>query len=136
MPAVLVSKTPNNISDEQAAGVSLALVTSVTAFYDKKGHGLPPPWEKGGPQVERGKAVAIIGGASSVGQYAIQLARLSGFEKIVTNVSPENHQFLKELGAHVVLDRARPSPEDFKAQSAGCRWTSCLMPSRLKVRKS
>ncbi|KAF7590584.1 hypothetical protein BBP40_002620 [Aspergillus hancockii] len=119
MPAALVAKTPDNISDEQAAGVSLALVAAATAFYDKQGHGLPPPWVKGGPQAGKGKAVAIIGGASSVGQYAIQLARLSGFEKIVTNASPKNHQFLRELGAHVVLDRSQSSPDDFRAAIGG-----------------
>lgn len=119
MPAALVSKTPNNISDEQAAGISLATVAGVTAFYDKEGHGLTAPWEKGGEQAGKGKAVVIIGGASSVGQYAIQLARLSGFEKIITNASAANHESLRTLGAHVVLDRARSSPEDFKTAIDG-----------------
>ncbi|KAE8372708.1 chaperonin 10-like protein [Aspergillus bertholletiae] len=119
MPAALVSKTPSNISDEQAAGISLATVAVVTAFYDKSGHGLTPPWDKNGAQVGNGKAIVIIGGASSVGQYAIQLARLSGFEKIVTNASPQNHECLKQLGAHVVLDRAHSTPEDFKAAIGG-----------------
>ncbi|KAF8848461.1 quinone reductase [Acephala macrosclerotiorum] len=115
MPAVLVSKTPSNISDEQAAGIGLATMAVVTAFYDKEGRGLLAPWEKGGEQVGKGKAVVVIGGASSVGQYAIQLARLSGFERIITNASTANHKFLKELGAHVVLDRAQSSAENFRA---------------------
>lgn len=34
MPAVLVSKTPDNISDEQAAGVQLATMAVTVAFYD------------------------------------------------------------------------------------------------------
>ncbi|RMZ44948.1 putative secondary metabolism biosynthetic enzyme [Aspergillus flavus] len=119
MPAALVSKTPSNISDDQAAGISLATVAVVTAFYDKSGQGLTPPWDPNGPQVGNGKAIVIIGGASSVGQYAIQLAKLSGFEKIVTNASAQNHEWLKKLGAHVVLDRAPSSPEDFKAAIGG-----------------
>ncbi|KAE8163260.1 chaperonin 10-like protein [Aspergillus tamarii] len=119
MPAALVSKTPSNISDDQAAGISLATVAVVTAFYDQSGQGLTPPWDRNGSQVGNGKAVVIIGGASSVGQYAIQLAKLSGFEKIVTNASPQNHECLKKLGAHVVLDRAHSNPEDFKAALGG-----------------
>ncbi|KAL1862384.1 putative secondary metabolism biosynthetic enzyme [Paecilomyces lecythidis] len=115
MPAALVSKTPKNITDEQAAGIALATVAAVTGFYDKTGHGLTPPWEKGGEEVGKGKAIVIIGGASSVGQYAIQLARLSGFDRIITNASPANHEFLKTLGAHVVLDRSRATVEDFQA---------------------
>ncbi|KAI1849524.1 hypothetical protein JX265_013639 [Neoarthrinium moseri] len=114
MPAILVSKTPANISDDQAAGIWLATMAVVTAFYDKTGHGVLAPWEQGGAQAGKGKAIVIIGGASSVGQYAIQLARLSGFERIVTNASVNNHEMLKKLGAHVVLDRLHSSPEDFK----------------------
>jgi NADPH:quinone reductase-like Zn-dependent oxidoreductase len=115
MPAELVSKTPDNISDEQAAGISLATVAVVTAFYSKQGHNLTPPWESGGPKAGQGKAIVILGGASSVGQYAIQLARLSGYDKIVTNASANNHEFLKSLGAHVVLDRSQSDPADFSS---------------------
>ena len=43
MPAVLVSKIPSKISDEQAAGVSLTTMAILTAFYDKEGRGLIPP---------------------------------------------------------------------------------------------
>lgn len=35
MPAVLVSKTPKNVSDDQAAGVQLALIAALVALYDK-----------------------------------------------------------------------------------------------------
>lgn len=35
MPAALVSKTPSNISDEQAAGVHLGTVAAVASLYDK-----------------------------------------------------------------------------------------------------
>ena len=114
MPAVLVSKTPDNITDDEAAGISLAAMAVASAFYDGKGHGMVPPWEKGGSEAGKGKSLVIIGGASSVGQYAIQLAKLSGFERIVTNASANNHKFLKDLGADVVLDRAESGPDDFK----------------------
>jgi NADPH:quinone reductase-like Zn-dependent oxidoreductase len=120
MPAALVSKTPSNISDEQAAGISLGTMAAVTAFYDKEGHGLTAPWEEGGLNAGKGTAIVIIGGASSVGQYAIQLARLSGFERIITNASAVNHEFLKGLGAHAVLDRGQSGPEDFAAAIGGC----------------
>lgn len=35
MPAVLVSKTPSNITDDQAAGVHLGTVAAVASLYDK-----------------------------------------------------------------------------------------------------
>ncbi|KAM0708230.1 hypothetical protein Q7P35_004880 [Cladosporium inversicolor] len=115
MPAALVSATPENISDLEAAGISLATMAVATAFYDTTGYGLKAPWETGGEMAGSGRAIVIIGGASSVGQYAIQLARLSGFTRIITNASPTNQAMLEELGAHVVLDRSKSSADDFKA---------------------
>jgi NADPH:quinone reductase-like Zn-dependent oxidoreductase len=113
MPAELLSKTPNNISDEEAAGIMLATMAVVTAFYAEEGHGMTPPWEDGGRNIGNGKSIVIIGGASSVGQYAIQMARLSGYERIVTNASSTNHDFLKSIGAHVVLERSVSTPAAF-----------------------
>lgn len=110
MPAELVSKTPKNMTDEEAAGVMLATMAVVTAFYAQEGHGMTPPWGEGGRTAGNGKSIVIIGGASSVGQYAIQLARLSGYERIITNASSHNHEFLKKIGAHVVLDRSESTP--------------------------
>jgi hypothetical protein len=113
MPAELVSKTPDSISDDEAAGIMLATMAVVIAFYNKLGHGLTPPWEAGGRNTGKGKSIVVIGGASSVGQYAIQMARLSGYERIVTNASSSNHEFLRTIGAHAVLDRSDSTPEAF-----------------------
>ncbi|ROV87582.1 hypothetical protein VMCG_10602 [Cytospora schulzeri] len=116
MPAALVAKTPKKITDDEAGGLSLATMAVVTGCYDKTGHGLKAPWDEGGEQAGKGQAIVILGGSSSVGQYAIQLAKISGFEKIITNASAKHHEHLKALGADVVLDRStQSSPEDFKA---------------------
>ena len=114
MPAALVAKTPKNISDEEAAGISLTTMAAVVALYDKTGHGLPPPWKQGGDLVGKGKAIVVLGGSSSVGQYAIQLARLSGFERIITNASGQYREQLQRLGAHVILGRDHSSPVKFR----------------------
>ena len=113
MPADLLSKTPGNISDEQAAGIALVNVAVVVGFYDKTGRGLPAPWDEGGEKAGAGKAIVILGGATSVGQYAIQWARIAGYERIVTTASPKHREYLKDLGAHEVLDRHTAKPVDF-----------------------
>lgn len=119
LPAEVVAKTPKNVSDEEAAGIVLASMAVATAFYDKSGHGLAAPWTEGGSEVGKGKAIVILGGSSSVGQYAIQLARLSGFDHIITNASTAHHDYLKDLGAHVVLDRNASSAADFQKALEG-----------------
>ena len=45
----------------------------------------------------------VYGGSSSVGQYAIQLAKLSGY-RVVTTASKRNHELVKSLGADLVFD--------------------------------
>jgi threonine dehydrogenase-like Zn-dependent dehydrogenase len=47
--------------------------------------------------------VLIWGGASSVGTFAVQSAKLLGFTVYVT-ASSQNHEYMKKLGAHAVFD--------------------------------
>lgn len=119
IPAEIVAKTPKNISDEQASGIVLATMAAATAYYDRTGQGLKAPWVEGGTTAGKGKSIVIIGGSSSVGQYAIQLARLSGFDRIITNASAVHHSYLQSLGAHVVLDRNASGLKDFVSALEG-----------------
>jgi len=50
----------------------------------------------------------VLGGATSIGQYVIQFAKLSGFSPIITTASLKHEQYLKSLGATHVLDRRIP----------------------------
>lgn len=114
LSADLVCLTPSNINDDEAASVALCSIAAIVGLYNHTGFNLKPaPWEKGGDQTGKGKAIVILGGSSSVGQYVIQLARLSGFETIVTNSSSQHHDHLKKLGATVTLDRKAASVADY-----------------------
>ncbi|KAI0351751.1 GroES-like protein [Trametes cingulata] len=110
VPAEITAKIPDNVSIDEAASVPLGLATVVTGLYnhDPKGKtvNFTAPWEEGGTGKFAGKAAFILGGASSVGQYAIQLAKLSGFSPIITTASPHNEQLLRSLGADHVIDRS------------------------------
>lgn len=119
VPASLVGKTPHSLTDEQVAGVSLACIAATTAFYHKSGHGIQPPWTKGGTEVGRGKAMIILGGSSSVGQYAVQLAKISGYDCVITNSSSAHVDDIRSLGANIVLDRSTASVADYKIAVGG-----------------
>lgn len=104
-------KIPDSISFDQAATIPLTIATASIALYHP-GEGaingtvaLYPPWEEGGRGKYKGQPIIIIAGASSVGQFAIQLARLSGFGPIITTASLKNADWLQSLGATHVLDR-------------------------------
>ncbi|CUA71688.1 hypothetical protein RSOLAG22IIIB_04734 [Rhizoctonia solani] len=92
----------------------------------------PPPLS--GPTAS-GKSILILGGSSSVGQFAIQFARLAGFSTIVTTASSQHADFLKSLGATHLFDRnvdvktiqsAFETPVSFVFDTVGTETTQLL----------
>jgi NADPH:quinone reductase-like Zn-dependent oxidoreductase len=80
---------------EMAVGAGLA-VAPATALQGLRDHGL----------VKTGSKVLINGASGSVGQCAVQIARILGAE--VTGVcSARNLDLVKEIGAHRVIDYAQ-----------------------------
>ncbi|KAJ2962238.1 hypothetical protein NQZ79_g2707 [Umbelopsis isabellina] len=90
---------PDNIELTNSAAIPLALSTVTNSLYELLKLKLPTP-EKSN---EIHGAVLIWGGASSVGANAIQLAKISGY-KVITTASPRNAEYLKTIGADVVID--------------------------------
>ncbi|CAL1717209.1 unnamed protein product [Somion occarium] len=99
----------------KAATIPLALTTAATGLYGKVqpsgGAGLTPSWTPEGRGKYAGQPLVVFGGSSSVGQYAIQLAKLSGFSPIITTVSSYNVELVKSLGATHTIDRHLSSRE-------------------------
>lgn len=109
MPIVadLACKIPDSMSFDDAASVPVGFATAAVGFYnpnEKQGAGLPLPWESTAAK-HHGHSILVIGGSSSVGQYAIQLAKLSGFSPIITTASLHNTEHLKSLGATHIINR-------------------------------
>ncbi|VDB83121.1 unnamed protein product [Peniophora sp. CBMAI 1063] len=73
---------------------------------------LTPPWKEGGLGKYSGQPIVVFGGSSSVGQFVLQLAKLSGFSPIITTASAHNTAYCKLAGAtHVIDYRAVPYTE-------------------------
>ncbi|KAH9925013.1 GroES-like protein [Epithele typhae] len=113
VPAEITAKIPDGFTSDQVASIPLGLATVVTGLWNHDPQaagtssvGFPAPWEDGGLTRFAGTPAFILGGSSSVGQYALQMARLAQFSPIVTTASPRNAAHLRTLGATHVLDRA------------------------------
>ncbi|KAH9918189.1 GroES-like protein [Epithele typhae] len=105
----LAEHIPENVTFAEAVSVPLGLATAITPLYAPEGPdslGLPAPWEPEGTTKFAGKPALIVGGSTSVGQYAIQVARMAGFAPILTTAAPKHADALRALGATHVLDRA------------------------------
>ncbi|KAG6835562.1 hypothetical protein H0H93_016997 [Arthromyces matolae] len=115
--AVTTAKIPSHISFDEASTLPVACAAAVAGFYlaPPSGAGLTPPFNEAGRGKYKGKPAVILGGATSVGQFALQLAKLSGFSPIITTASPKHSDHLKTLGATHILDR-RLSTESLSAE--------------------
>jgi len=83
---------PMTWSFEQAAQLGIAPFTALQCLHQTLE--LPSPFDaRSGPE----RSILIWGGASSVGQYAIQFAKLGGF-RVITTASPDNFNLVRNLG--------------------------------------
>jgi len=96
----LSSVVPENVTPEEAASLPIPFLTAVQALYFRLR--IPEP-----PQKLNGEWILIWSGNTSVGRFAIQLAKLSGL-KVATTASPKNWDRLKTLGADLVVDYKDP----------------------------
>lgn len=104
----LVCPIPDWISYEDACVVPLCGCTAAYGLFSETSLALERPTVPATSLEERGQALIITGGASSVGCNAIQFARSAGYH-IYSTASPSNFEYVQRLGAVRVFDYHRPS---------------------------
>jgi NADPH:quinone reductase len=92
-PVADLALKPRKLTHQEAAGVPLAGLTAWQALFDTA-------------HLQAGQTVFISGGAGGVGHYAIQLAKWKG-ARVITTTSTRNVEFVRDLGADVVIDYTR-----------------------------
>jgi NADPH2:quinone reductase len=104
----IVGAKPKSLSFTQAAALPLTAITAWELLFDRLG-------------VAAGKSsdtrrLLVIGGAGGVGSILIQLARrLTGLTLIATASRPETRDWCLALGAHHVIDHAKPLDKELAA---------------------
>ncbi|MEG4235254.1 zinc-dependent alcohol dehydrogenase family protein [Microcoleus sp. Pol11C3] len=81
---------PAALSFAEAAAAPLVLITAWESLYDRG-------------RLQAGQKVLIQAGAGGVGHVAVQLAKLQGAEVCTTVSSEEKANFVKQLGADLVI---------------------------------
>ena len=95
---------PGGWSFEEAAQLGVAPLTALQCLHETLE--LPSPFEEArstGTAEQPQRTILIWGGASALGQYAIQFAKLGGL-RVVTTASAKNFDLVKGLGADEVFD--------------------------------
>jgi NADPH:quinone reductase-like Zn-dependent oxidoreductase len=125
--ADFVIQVPDNWSFEDAGQLGIAPLTALMALYDLLKFpepqfpitAVPPPASGSGsgsgsgapaaPAASTGTPIILIsGGASSVGLYAIQIAKHSG-SYVIATASERNFDLVRSFGADVVVDYRDPA---------------------------
>jgi zinc-binding alcohol dehydrogenase family protein len=100
----IVGARPKTLSFAQAAALPLTSITAWELLFDRLG---AVPGKSLDP-----RTLLIVGGAGGVGSILIQLARrLTGLTVVATASRPESQKWCLELGAHAVIDHAKPMKE-------------------------
>lgn len=103
----IAALAPASLSDAEAAAMPLTTITAWEMLFDRLGVA------RG--EASQGRSLLIIGAAGGVGSVLTQLARqLTGLTVIGTASRPETSQWVRDLGAHHVLDHSKPLSEAVK----------------------
>lgn len=108
----IVGTKPKSLDFAAAAALPLTSITAYEALFDR----LKVQDAVSGA----GRSILIIGGAGGVGSIAIQIARaLTDLTVIATASRPETQNWVKELGAHHVVDHSKPIAPEVAALGIG-----------------
>lgn len=108
----IVGRKPRRLGFAEAAALPLTAITAWEMLFDRlKARDAVPG---------AANAILIIGGAGGVGSITIQLARqLTDLTVIATASRPETFAWIRELGAHHVVDHSKPLPAQIAALGIG-----------------
>jgi len=105
--ARIVAHAPRSLDDAQAAAMPLTSITAWELLFDR----LQVP--RGGGQSD---VLLIVGAAGGVGSMLLQLARqFTGLTVVATASRPESEQWVREMGAHHVIDHRQPLDSAWQA---------------------
>ena len=110
--ARIVGRKPSTLGFAEAAALPLTAITAWEALFDRLDVRRAVPGAA--------PAVLVIGGAGGVGSIAVQLIRrLTDLTVIATASRPETLQWVRDLGAHHVVNHARPLADEVAALGLG-----------------
>lgn len=94
-PVADLALKPTRLTYQEAAGAPLVALTAWQAFFEIA-------------HLQAGQTIFIPGGAGGIGHIAIQLAKWKG-ATVVSTTSTRNVDFVRHLGADIVIDYTQQS---------------------------
>jgi NADPH2:quinone reductase len=108
----IVGHKPANLSDAEAAALPLTAITAWEMLFDRLDVRRQTP--------QGGNTILVIGGAGGVGSITIQLLRAwTDMTVIATASRPETQDWVRECGAHYVINHRQPLAHQVEALGLG-----------------
>ena len=108
----IVGTRPATVTDAEAAALPLTSITAWEMLFDRLDVNRPTP--------QGGEIILVIGGAGGVGSITIQLLKaLTNLTVIASASRLETQEWVRELGAHHVVDHGRPMAPQVEALGLG-----------------
>jgi NADPH:quinone reductase len=105
----LVGRKPKSIGFAEAAALPLTSITAWELLFDRLG----------AREAESDASLLVSGAAGGVGSILIQIVRrLTKLTVIASASRPETIQWVKEMGAHLVVDHTKPLGEQINKLEA------------------
>jgi NADPH2:quinone reductase len=102
-----LTRVPDGVTDEQAAGLTVTYGTSLHALKDRA-------------RLRPGETLAVLGAAGGTGLAAVELGRVMGARVIACASAPDKLELARAHGAHETLDyRAEDVKEGLKRLTGG-----------------
>ncbi|MCE4072651.1 MULTISPECIES: zinc-binding alcohol dehydrogenase family protein [Pseudomonas] len=108
----IVGAMPTSLDFAHAAALPLTTITAWELLFDRL--------QVAEGSASKGQSLLIVGAAGGVGSILTQLARqLTGMTVIGTASRPETQEWVRNLGAHHVIDHRKPLSEELKRIGIG-----------------
>ncbi|MGG5871566.1 zinc-binding alcohol dehydrogenase family protein [Pseudomonas peli] len=103
----IVGHMPKSLPFAEAAALPLTAITAWELLFERL--------QITQGNTDQGQSLLIVGAAGGVGSILVQLARqLTGLTVIGTASRPETQAWVRQLGAHHVIDHRQPLSEELK----------------------
>jgi NADPH2:quinone reductase len=107
LPASLLTAVPDDLSDDQAAGLFITYGTSLYALRQRA-------------NLQPGETLAVLGASGGVGLAAVEIGAAMGAHVIACASSPDKLAFAQQYGAHEGVDYSSEDlKETLKQRTAG-----------------
>lgn len=108
----IVGRKPSNLTDPEAAALPLTAITAWEMLFDRL--------DVKTPTTQGGDTILIVGGAGGVGSITVQLlSALTDLTIIATASRPETQEWVREIGAHHVINHRQPMAPQIKELGIG-----------------